>query len=407
MDNYQLTPSQESELLDRVAHRYKRTYEKYVICCMERLVTELLCNFPHRGYGEGTADIDLEAVYSAVSGYLKGVMPVEKFIFGAYYSDSVVVIVNDHIAVKIVRSDWEWLRADVYDYHMRRNAGYTPTPTAVVRVDRLEPFCDRLIYIRDNFCRWRAYFEKLHRPASRRLFATCNDTIITSCIQGVMGQVYLDNRRSPKSAFAYAGCFGFLAGEPDESIFYHRPVFLIAVPLNEAWAEYIEKKCPKAKKITRYAMKKDTCFDREKLKRYASSLPEGYELKKIDIDLHDRCFEKEEFRDFVAVFEDCVRYMMLGRGVVVLKNGEIVAGASSYTRYVEGIEIEVDTLEEERRKGLATAACARLILDCLDEGLYPSWDAANLTSVHLAEKLGYEFDHEYTAYEIDSMSRPE
>ena len=70
------------------------------------------------------------------------------------------------------------------------------------------------------------------------------------------------------------------------------------------------------------------------------------------------------------------------------------------SRYREGIEIEVDTVPEERNKGLATIVCAALILGCLEEGLYPSWDAQNLTSVHLAEKLGYEYDHEYTAYEV-------
>jgi hypothetical protein len=31
---------------------------------------------------------------------------------------------------------------------------------------------------------------------------------------------------------------------------------------------------------------------------------------------------------------------------------------------------------------------------------HPSWDAYNRWSVALAEKLGYHFDHEYTAYEI-------
>ena len=36
----------------------------------------------------------------------------------------------------------------------------------------------------------------------------------------------------------------------------------------------------------------------------------------------------------------------------------------------------------------------------MDEGLYPSWDAQNINSVHLAEKLGYEFDHEYIVYEV-------
>ena len=55
-------------------------------------------------------------------------------------------------------------------------------------------------------------------------------------------------------------------------------------------------------------------------------------------------------------------------------------------------------LEEERRKGLASITCSKLILSCLDDGLYPSWDAANMESVKLAEKLGYEFSHEYSVY---------
>lgn len=81
------------------------------------------------------------------------------------------------------------------------------------------------------------------------------------------------------------------------------------------------------------------------------------------------------------------------------------AGAFSYTRYLEGIEIEVDTVPEERRKHLATIVCSALILNCLEEGLYPSWDAQNMNSVHLAEKLGYEFDHEYVVYEVTREAR--
>ena len=110
-------------------------------------------------------------------------------------------------------------------------------------------------------------------------------------------------------------------------------------------------------------------------------------------------------RDFVSSFEGKEQFLKIGRGFVILKDGKIVSGASSYTRYREGIEIEVDTIESERRKHLATVACSALILRCLEEGLYPSWDAQNLNSVHLAEKLGYEFDHEYTAYEVDDAKR--
>ena len=112
------------------------------------------------------------------------------------------------------------------------------------------------------------------------------------------------------------------------------------------------------------------------------------------------CLLDSVTRDFVSSFRNKEAFLEFGRGVVILKSGRIVAGASSYSRYNEGIEIEVDTVAEERRKGLATIACAALILRCIDEGLYPSWDAQNMNSVHLAEKLGYEFDHEYTAYEV-------
>ena len=41
-----------------------------------------------------------------------------------------------------------------------------------------------------------------------------------------------------------------------------------------------------------------------------------------------------------------------------------------------------------------------MILSCLDDGLYPSWDAANMASVRLAEKLGYELSHAYHCYGV-------
>ena len=84
-----------------------------------------------------------------------------------------------------------------------------------------------------------------------------------------------------------------------------------------------------------------------------------------------------------------------------MKDGKIVSAASSYSRYHNGIDIEIDTAKEERRKGLGAAVAAKLILACLDEGLYPAWDAANMLSVRLAEKLGYEFSREYVCYGME------
>ena len=235
----------------------------------------------------------------------------------------------------------------------------------------------------------------------KHIFAGWDETLIYSCLQKVMGKVFVTDPDAPVSAMAYAGCFAFYAGVPDKELVGNKPDgFVIMTPQNEKWEECIEECFPDVKKTSRYAIKKDTHFDKDLLRKFTDRLPEGYELRNIDENIYDMCLSNPVTEDFVSSFESKEQYLDIGRGVVVLKDGRIVAGASSYTRYNEGIEIEVDTVEEERRKGLATAASAALILRCLDEGLYPSWDAQNMNSVHLAEKLGYEYDHEYTVYEV-------
>ena len=239
-----------------------------------------------------------------------------------------------------------------------------------------------------------------------KLFSGWEETLIYSCLQKVMGKVYVIDTDAPVSAMAFVGCFAFYAGVPDRELVINKPDgFVIMVPQDDSWSELIEECFPDARKITRYAIRKDTVFDRDKLAEMAANVPEGCELKKIDADIYDLCMHDPVTADFVSAFGSKEKYLELGRGMVILKDGKIVSGASSYTRYKEGIEIEVDTAKSERRKGLATVVCASLILSCLEEGLYPSWDAHNMNSVQLSRKFGYEFDHEYAAYEVASDRR--
>ncbi len=232
------------------------------------------------------------------------------------------------------------------------------------------------------------------------------ETLIYSCLQKVMGKIFVADLENPQAACAYVGCFAFYAGEPDRELVMNKPEgFVIMVPENDSWGNLIEECFPKAKKVTRYAIKKDTQFKNEVLKQFVDALPAGYELHEIDADIYDKCLENPVTKDFVSSFESKETYLKNGRGMVILKDGRIVSGASSYTRYLEGIEIEVDTVSDEQRKGLATIVCAALILRCLEENLYPSWDAQNMNSVRLSQKLGYEFDHEYTAYEVEREDR--
>ena len=234
------------------------------------------------------------------------------------------------------------------------------------------------------------------------LFEGWHETLIYSCLQKIMGKIFVTDIVNPVSACALVGCFCFYSGKPDEELVKGKPKgFIIMTPQNEEWASLIEKCFQNAKKTVRYAIKKNTNFDSEKLKSQISLLPLGYELKEIDADLYDKCISDPFAMDFVSSYESKEQFLNIGKGFVILKDGIVVSGASSYSSYSEGIEIEVDTVESERRKHLATIACSALVLKCLENGLYPSWDAHNMISVRLAEKLGYEFDREYTVYEVD------
>lgn len=173
------------------------------------------------------------------------------------------------------------------------------------------------------------------------------------------------------------------------------------VPQNHKWADVIEK-CygEHAKKVTRYAMKKEPDIFKEEKLQQAMVISSEYALKIIDEKLFYLCREQAWSRDFVSQYVNYEMYRRLGLGIVALKGNEIISGASSYSSYQNGIEIEIDTKREYRRKGLAYACGAGLILECKKRNLYPSWDAQNLRSVALAKKLGYLFDYEYCAYEI-------
>jgi GNAT superfamily N-acetyltransferase len=240
-----------------------------------------------------------------------------------------------------------------------------------------------------------------------KLFESWQETLIWSCLQGYMGKAYVDNIRSPKSAQIVIADFCFFAGEVNKELVLNKPHdyksnFIIMTSKNNEWNKLIEKTYKeRAKKVYRYAIKKETdIFDILKLEKIVEDIKKPFSIHMIDKDIFNQVMSSKWSQDLCSQFNDYDDYKKRGIGAVVMKDGQIVSGASSYTVYKEGIEIEIDTRKDYRRKGLALACGAKLILECLNKGLYPSWDAQNKGSVALAEKLGYHFDKEYVAYEI-------
>lgn len=241
-------------------------------------------------------------------------------------------------------------------------------------------------------------------------FQDWNETLIWSCLQGHMGNAWVDDKNNPKSAQIITGDLCFFAGKPDNELVENIPPefpsqCIYMIPQNEKWESLIEyvhqNNCHK---FMRYAFKKEPgIFDTERLKAFIRKLPPQYKISRIDEDVYNKARSEEWSRDLCSQFSTYDAYEKYGLGFVVMHDDKIVSGASSYTVYDDGIEIEIDTKKEYRRKGLALICASKLILECLGKGLYPSWDAANRESVALAEKLGYNFEKEYVTFEVTNF----
>ncbi|WP_041738553.1 GNAT family N-acetyltransferase [Coriobacterium glomerans] len=240
------------------------------------------------------------------------------------------------------------------------------------------------------------------------LFNQWDDTLIWSCLDETMGVLIADDADRPSAAAALLGDFRFCAGAPCEGLLRFDPTGAahdveIVVPHDAAWERLIaENFGAAARPHVRYATRKEPdVFDEQLLSRLTEALPSTVELRDLDDEaLFEACRTAAWSRDLVANFGSFERYRQLGIGVVALSNGIPVSGASSYSRYRFGIEIEVDTMPAERRRGLARACSARLILRCRERGLYPSWDAHSRASLALAEQLGYHLSHPYPVFEV-------
>ena len=145
------------------------------------------------------------------------------------------------------------------------------------------------------------------------MFRDWEETLIWSCLQGVMGEVYTN--AAEDAAMAIIGAFAFLAGKPDEELVLYKPEnytqgFIIMVPRNDEWAALIEL-CygDKAKKVTRYAIKKEPeVFDVVKLQQAVSALPDGYELRMIEETEYTMCQNSDWANDLVSQYKDYETY---------------------------------------------------------------------------------------------------
>lgn len=242
------------------------------------------------------------------------------------------------------------------------------------------------------------------------LFEGWEEYVPRATLESGMGEAYANETRTAAQVFI-AG-FSFLAGdascEEAALLAHHLPASHTGgehfiVPHGAAWEAVVEKAWgAQAVRGQRYAIRKDVHhFEDANLLKLANTLPEGYALAPIDGALYRAALAQTWSCDLVSQFEDEADYLTRGLGFAALYEGTLVAGASSFVVYRGAIEVEVDTRRDHRRRGLATACAAQLVRTCLARGIYPSWDAHNLTSVGIAQRLGYVAGEPYTTYSVE------
>ena len=238
------------------------------------------------------------------------------------------------------------------------------------------------------------------------LFESCEDATILSAISGKNGSAYADNEDEPKVAMMVIGDYVFITGsDKDPEIkkaldildkIYKNNGFNIRT-LNKELDPVIEKHYRKRiYKYYRFAtLRTFKYMDFKKLEEAVIKKSKDYTFSLVNKELYQKCKETEWMRDFVIGFDTYEEWEKDGLGVLILKDGEPVSGATSYSAYPGGIEIEIITREDMRNQGLAFAGAAALLLECKKRGLVASWDAAHEDSLRLAERLGYRLLYRY------------
>lgn len=246
-----------------------------------------------------------------------------------------------------------------------------------------------------------------------KLFEDIEDSMVKACLQGYMGNAYVDKLENPSVALIVSGEYSFIGGDSKsknskklcENIFNYilgDEAVVIYSNKNSGWKQLLlSVGINSPMEVIRYGIvQKDYKFDKEKLVELTNSVGNEYKLIKFDSNTFEESLKNNWSKEFCETFDSSEDYEKRGFGFGIIHNNELVSGASTMTVYDGGVEIQVATREDHRKKGLSMACSAALILECDSKGLRPCWDAANTISRDMAIKLGYEYSGEYSTIHI-------
>lgn len=232
-----------------------------------------------------------------------------------------------------------------------------------------------------------------HRLRLARAFSKCPrvDTAIDCVIEGQFGKAFVDGVDSP-SAFAFTvGPFWYFAGAATgiaaHDLLSALPRYGLMMPSTPGWLEAARALHGSAWRVfSRYSFSA-AGLSRPKLATLldAASLP----VDALDPSTTARLASgAEPFLD-LADFDSADDFLARSFGFAAFDGDRPMGLAFASLVCSHSTEVSVFVDEPYRRRGVATAVSAALLIESLDRGLRPNWDAANPESCALAQKLGF------------------
>jgi GNAT superfamily N-acetyltransferase len=227
-----------------------------------------------------------------------------------------------------------------------------------------------------------------------------------------VGRVFVDRRDTPRAVLIWTPVgYYCLAGDPvqiPDLADFSRVLTEIFVPASraggetgfilltsmEAWKDRLPTLLP-GRTVTEIYRRPFT-FDPAWFAAQGdwwAHLPAGFRLLPLDAALAGKVGVPPSWAS-VADF------LARGLGFALLEGDEIASVCISVFACQTGVEIDVHTAENYRRRGLAVITTAALIEACVQRGQLPNWECfwENEPSTRLAGKLGFTALPDYAVY---------
>ena len=228
--------------------------------------------------------------------------------------------------------------------------------------------------------------------------------LIDSVLEGSFGSAWADSLSEPTVARLDSGAFTLLGGDPGaaaaRTLLAVAPISYVT-PESHGWRQILQKAFGPTISALRFTPFSWESLDEAYLADLSQQLPAGFAVKRVDAALAERLPADMGNVYFLECFHSVEDFLERGAGFCAIHGGKIVSAASSAAASRYGIDIDIATVAEYRKRGLGMAVGARLVLHCLQNGLEPHWLAANADSERLAARLGYRLEKPYETFEID------